>query len=72
MLHVFSINRVKIIAHTPTTIVIKGRREYPAKLLSAMTLASVHRQLKKHSSHSVRRKKYIACGRPYTYGLLLV
>jgi hypothetical protein len=27
MLHVFSINQVKLVAHTPTTTDIKGRRE---------------------------------------------
>jgi hypothetical protein len=28
MLHVFSINHVKLVAHAPTTTHIKGRREY--------------------------------------------
>jgi hypothetical protein len=28
MLHVFSINRVKLLARTPTATDIKGRREY--------------------------------------------
>jgi hypothetical protein len=35
MLHVFSLNRVKLLARTPTTTDIKGRREYLHRLLGA-------------------------------------
>jgi hypothetical protein len=38
MLHAFSINRIKLVARTPTATDIKGRREYILKHCHCVTI----------------------------------